>query len=266
MSRLTHPEHRAGVRGRRCTSGSPTWCSSRSAADAGRSAAAQRRRARREAVALMLGVLDALRGRTRAGIVHRDLKPSNILLGPRGRARVMDFGIAARVHRRRNVGQIVGTPGYMSPEAARGKAPTAGDGRVRGRHDAGRDALRPPLIASATRIARCDRAQHEDLTLARGARPRSTTACARSCCGARGARSGAALRRARRPCATRCGVARRRRQRSPAAGGGARHAGLPAAPHAPQERLPGAVGCGRAHPARRRSRRTRAWPAWRARS
>ena len=97
----------------------------------------------REAVALMLDVLDALAVAHAQGIVHRDLKPSNVLLGADGRARVMDFGIAARVAgpaagRGRNdastdthvdapvdatAGCIVGTPGYMSPEAARGQPP-----------------------------------------------------------------------------------------------------------------------------------------------
>jgi HD-like signal output (HDOD) protein len=79
----------------------------------------------REAVTLMLGVLDALAAAHEAGVVHRDLKPSNILLGRDGRARVMDFGIAARVAARNasHDGRIVGTPGYISPEAARGEAP-----------------------------------------------------------------------------------------------------------------------------------------------
>ncbi|WP_164962089.1 serine/threonine protein kinase [Rubrivivax sp. JA1026] len=79
----------------------------------------------REAVTLMLGILDALAAAHAQGIVHRDLKPSNVLLGEDGRPRVMDFGIATRLdaggaHR----GVIVGTPGYLSPEAARGERPT----------------------------------------------------------------------------------------------------------------------------------------------
>jgi eukaryotic-like serine/threonine-protein kinase len=77
----------------------------------------------REAVQTMLGVLDALHAAHEAGVVHRDLKPSNILMSENGRARVMDFGIAARVQDARSANQVVGTPGYMSPEAARGEAP-----------------------------------------------------------------------------------------------------------------------------------------------
>lgn len=76
----------------------------------------------RDAVAVVLGVLDALATAHERGIVHRDLKPSNILLGLDGRPRVMDFGIAAHVAGGGD-GLIVGTPGYMSPEAARGDKP-----------------------------------------------------------------------------------------------------------------------------------------------
>jgi serine/threonine protein kinase len=75
-----------------------------------------------EAVALMLDVLDALDAAHAAGVVHRDLKPSNVLVNALGRARVMDFGIAARMDEA-SVGASTttsGTPGYLAPEAAKG--------------------------------------------------------------------------------------------------------------------------------------------------
>jgi len=77
----------------------------------------------REAAELVREVLDALAFAHARGVVHRDLKPSNILVGSDGRARVMDFGIAAKLSEAHD-GRIVGTPGYISPEAARGQAPT----------------------------------------------------------------------------------------------------------------------------------------------
>ncbi|MCA0175126.1 MAG: HDOD domain-containing protein [Proteobacteria bacterium] len=77
----------------------------------------------REAVELMRSVADALACAHARGVIHRDLKPSNILVGTGGVCKVMDFGIAARVSGEHD-GRIVGTPGYISPEAAAGGAPT----------------------------------------------------------------------------------------------------------------------------------------------
>ncbi|MCV2354258.1 HDOD domain-containing protein [Paucibacter sp. B2R-40] len=85
----------------------------------------------RAAVELLLGILDGLQAAHAVGVVHRDLKPSNILIDAKGRARVMDFGIAARLSAE-EAGQasaqpqrVVGTPGYISPEAASGEPPSA---------------------------------------------------------------------------------------------------------------------------------------------
>ena len=124
----------------------------------------------REAVTLMLGVLDALRAAHAAGVVHRDLKPSNILVDAAGRARVMDFGIAARAAPRQGgaaagLHPIVGTPGYMSPEAARGEAPSPlmdvfSAGVMLVEMLAGR-----PLIAERDPYRAIQRAASEDLTL-----------------------------------------------------------------------------------------------------
>ena len=79
----------------------------------------------------MQGVIDALRAAHDQGVVHRVLKPSNTLVDAEGRAKVMDFGIAARLTPTPAgaavadglEGCIVGTPGQLSPEAAAGSAP-----------------------------------------------------------------------------------------------------------------------------------------------
>ena len=79
----------------------------------------------RDAVAILMDVLDAIAVAHSEGVIHRDLKPSNILLDTTGRARIMDFGIAARV-RSNDVDGVVavgGTVGYLSPEALSGQPP-----------------------------------------------------------------------------------------------------------------------------------------------
>jgi CheY-like chemotaxis protein/tRNA A-37 threonylcarbamoyl transferase component Bud32 len=53
------------------------------------------------------------------GVIHRDIKPQNLLLDADGVLKVMDFGIARlseRVSGLTEVGLVVGTPAYMSPE------------------------------------------------------------------------------------------------------------------------------------------------------
>ena len=122
----------------------------------------------REAVQLMLGVLDALQAAHAAGVVHRDLKPSNVLVDGAGRARVMDFGIAAHMKDAASRQQVVGTPGYMSPEAAHGAAPapamdvfSAGLVLAEALHG-------KPLVAEKDPYRAIYRAAHEDIVLPAG--------------------------------------------------------------------------------------------------
>src|SRR5580704_16213108 len=91
-----------------------------------------------EALQIARQIAAALEDAHEKGIVHRDLKPGNIILRPDGTVKVLDFGLA-KVTRNPSsaepcghsqsdtldpisqVGQVVGTAAYMSPEQARGK-------------------------------------------------------------------------------------------------------------------------------------------------
>ena len=81
----------------------------------------------REVASIGASVADALARAHERGIVHRDVKPGNILLDPSGTPKVSDFGIA-RAHtddQLTQTGFMTGTPGYLSPELAKGGDPTA---------------------------------------------------------------------------------------------------------------------------------------------
>jgi serine/threonine protein kinase/tetratricopeptide (TPR) repeat protein len=59
----------------------------------------------------------------RQGVVHRDLKPSNVMIDREGNAFLTDFGIARAAGGEKDLtgtGLMIGTPGYMAPEQARG--------------------------------------------------------------------------------------------------------------------------------------------------
>lgn len=77
----------------------------------------------REAATLCRDLAEALEYAHRNGVIHRDVKPHNVLIGPDGKPRLMDFGLAKLIDENQDLtgsGQIMGTAAYMAPEQARG--------------------------------------------------------------------------------------------------------------------------------------------------
>ncbi|MEU8520732.1 protein kinase [Streptomyces sp. NBC_01216] len=79
-----------------------------------------------QALIIVSGVLEALAYSHQHGIVHRDIKPANVIITHTGAVKVMDFGIARALHSGQatmtQTGMVMGTPQYLSPEQALGKA------------------------------------------------------------------------------------------------------------------------------------------------
>jgi WD40 repeat protein len=79
----------------------------------------------RSTAAFVAKVADAIHYAHQRGILHRDLKPGNILVDDSGEPHVTDFGLASYFERERNLslsGEVLGTPAYMAPEQAMGRA------------------------------------------------------------------------------------------------------------------------------------------------
>lgn len=77
----------------------------------------------RRAAELVKKVAEAVQHAHQEGVLHRDIKPSNVLLDAQGEPQVTDFGLARPMDDESSLtltGQVLGTPGYMSPEQAKG--------------------------------------------------------------------------------------------------------------------------------------------------
>jgi len=95
---------------------------------------ARRRMNVTQSVRLMLQVCEAISYAHGQGVVHRDLKPANILIAEKHEGQldafVVDFGLARDLNAAGGytlTGQVIGTPGYMSPEQALGQTDRIGE-------------------------------------------------------------------------------------------------------------------------------------------
>ena len=85
----------------------------------------------RRAAGYLKTIAEAVHYAHQRGVLHRDLKPSNVLLDVFDQPRVMDFGLAKLLDSDAELtttGQVLGSPSYISPEQAAGKASEFGPG------------------------------------------------------------------------------------------------------------------------------------------
>jgi len=81
----------------------------------------------RQRLGLLANIADAVQHAHQKGVIHRDLKPANILVTEAGEPKILDFGVARATDSdiqattlRTDVGQLIGTLPYMSPEQVSG--------------------------------------------------------------------------------------------------------------------------------------------------
>jgi serine/threonine-protein kinase len=79
-----------------------------------------------EAVEIVSQACDGLEYAHRHGVIHRDVKPGNLLINTDGLVKLADFGIAkaAEDSRITQIGSVLGTAAYLSPERAKGQDAT----------------------------------------------------------------------------------------------------------------------------------------------
>ncbi len=121
-----------------------------------------------EATRILLQIGEALEEAHAQGVIHRDLKPANVIITARGLAKVLDFGVAKLLETTDatqsllQTGAVIGTPLYMSPEQALGKAVDARSdlwslGAVYYEMLSGRTPFQGDSVASVMRAVTMDR-------------------------------------------------------------------------------------------------------------
>src|SRR5262245_58945636 len=86
-----------------------------------------------EGIEVCREIAEGLEAAHEAGVIHRDLKPANVRITPDGKVKLLDFGLAKPAREGSSgsstdsvhstvAGRLLGTPTYMAPEQARGKA------------------------------------------------------------------------------------------------------------------------------------------------
>ncbi len=79
-----------------------------------------------DSVSVVMQLLDGLAYAHDQGVVHRDIKPSNLIITSKGKVKITDFGVARLASSElTQVGTVIGTPSYMSPEQFMGLAADA---------------------------------------------------------------------------------------------------------------------------------------------
>jgi eukaryotic-like serine/threonine-protein kinase len=80
-----------------------------------------------EAVEIIAQACEGLAYAHRNGVIHRDVKPGNFIINPDGTVKLADFGIAkaAEDSKITQIGSVLGTAAYLSPERARGEEASA---------------------------------------------------------------------------------------------------------------------------------------------
>ncbi len=129
LARLKHPGIAAVYEGGRADDGQPFFAMELVRGEPLNQFVRERSVPRRDRLRLFRDICHAVNYAHQRGVIHRDLKPTNILVDDEGRPKVLDFGLARIADPEGTlktvsiqVGRIMGTLPYMSPEEARGSA------------------------------------------------------------------------------------------------------------------------------------------------